>query len=168
MRLELSMLLTGARRGWEKRLGQQSGSQGRRRTATAERRAWVAEQLTRTGAFGLIVLDGCLPEPTAAHRLRSLAREHDAAVVISIGSDVSPAWRADLRVAFRCDPRAPPGLAAGGRFRRVARVGIPKLGGGAVIGEGEIEIVHEPPNLLSPADRGERRDRRPGGRLRTG
>lgn len=121
--------------------------------------AWVAEHLARTGAFGLLVLDGCLPAPTAAHRLRSLAREHDTAVVISVGADAAPAWRPDLRVEFRSVPHAPPGLDVGGQFRRVARVGIPKIGGGALIGEGEIEIVHKPPALLHPTAGRDRRSR---------
>src|SRR5687767_10687679 len=45
--------------------------------------AWVAETLLRTGAFGLVVLDGPLPAAVEVHRLRALAREVDAAMLVS-------------------------------------------------------------------------------------
>ncbi|HVH11598.1 MAG TPA: hypothetical protein VM759_01030, partial [Longimicrobium sp.] len=82
----------------------------------AEEGAWVAETLLRTGAFGLVVLDGTAPAPVEAHRLRALARETDAAVLVS--SDGGGAqWRADVKLEFR-RTGVVPGLRAGGRFRR--------------------------------------------------
>jgi hypothetical protein len=48
---------------------------------------WAAEALLRTGVFDLVVLDGCLPESSEAHRLRALARDRDAALVVSVGME---------------------------------------------------------------------------------
>jgi hypothetical protein len=48
--------------------------------------AWAAEALLRSGAFDLVILDGCLPDAAQAHRLRALARERDAAVVVTAGN----------------------------------------------------------------------------------
>jgi hypothetical protein len=45
--------------------------------------AWAAEMLLRAGVFDLVILDGHLPDAAQAHRLRALARERDAAVVVS-------------------------------------------------------------------------------------
>src|SRR5215218_1281066 len=82
--------------------------------------AWVAESLLRTGAFGLVVLDGPLPDATSAHRLRALARETGAALLVSAGGGA--AWRADVRLEFRRAPAAEPGLGTGARFRRPSGV----------------------------------------------
>jgi hypothetical protein len=111
-----------------------------------EEGAWVAESLLRTGAFGLVVLDGPLPDATAAHRLRALARETGAALLVSAGGGA--AWRADVRVEFR---RAPlePGLGTGARFRGRAGVRLAK-DAGARTGEREVELAHEPASRLHP------------------
>ncbi|HEU4884136.1 MAG TPA: hypothetical protein VFT45_17920 [Longimicrobium sp.] len=108
--------------------------------------SWVAEHLLRTGVFGLVVLDGGPPPaPVDAHRLRSLAREVGAAIVVSTDEGAA-GWRADVHVEFRRVPGAGPGLQVGGRFRRRAVVCIPKSHARA--GDGAIEIVHEPRNVL--------------------
>jgi hypothetical protein len=118
--------------------------------------AWAAEALLRTGAFALVVLDGAPLEPPEAHRLRALARETDAALLVSGGREGG--WRADLRLEFRRVP-AGPGLAAGGRFRRRAGVRVAK-GWGTRTGERELDLVCEPPHRLHPHSR--EPDRRPG------
>ncbi|HEX7123249.1 MAG TPA: hypothetical protein VF178_12810 [Gemmatimonadaceae bacterium] len=53
------------------------------RPPEAARSAWCADVLLRSGAFGLVVLDGGAPltRPVAV-RLTRLAREHDAALVV--------------------------------------------------------------------------------------
>jgi hypothetical protein len=118
--------------------------------------AWAAEALLRTGAFALVVLDGAPLEPPEAHRLRALARETDAALLVSGGREGG--WRADLRLEFRRAP-AGPGLTAGGRFRRPAGVRVAK-GWGARTGEREVHLAYEPPHRLHPHSRPP--DRRPG------
>jgi hypothetical protein len=45
--------------------------------------AWAAEALLRAGVFDLVIVDGCPLEPAGAHRLRALARERNAGVVVS-------------------------------------------------------------------------------------
>jgi hypothetical protein len=45
---------------------------------------WAAETLLRAGVFDLVILDGCTLDAAQAHRLRALARERDAAVVVSM------------------------------------------------------------------------------------
>jgi len=108
--------------------------------------AWVAETLLRTGAFGLVVLDGPAPQPVEAHRLRAIARETDAAVLVS--TDAGAQWRADVKLEFRrTGVRA--GLRAGGRFRRPAGVQAAK-GWGSRTGEREVELVDEPTHRLHP------------------
>jgi hypothetical protein len=110
--------------------------------------AWAAEALLRSGAFGLVVLDGGAPAPAEVHRLRALARETDAAVLVSTPAGGGAAgWRADLRLEFRRAPRAAPGLRAGARYRRPAAVRLEK-GSGGENGEREMELVHEPPDRL--------------------
>ncbi|HEV7587975.1 MAG TPA: hypothetical protein VGO40_07565 [Longimicrobium sp.] len=110
-----------------------------------EEGAWVAESLLRTGAFGLVVLDGPLPDATAVHRLRALARETGAALLVSAGGGA--AWRADVRLEFRRAPGAEPGLGTGARFRGRAGVRLAK-DAGARTGEREVELVHEPTSRL--------------------
>ena len=111
-----------------------------------EEGAWVAESLLRTGAFGLVVLDGPLPDATAVHRLRALARETGAALLVSAGG--AAPWRADVRVEFRRDANAGPGLGTGARFRRRAGVRLAK-DAAARVGEREVELVHEPAGRLA-------------------
>ncbi len=120
----------------------------------AEEGAWAAEALLRSGAFDLVVLDGPAPEPVEAHRLRALARERDAALLVS-SADASPGWKADVRTEFRRTASAG-GLTAGGRFRR--RAGVR---GGGRGGEREVELVHEPTHRLHSDGRAP--DRRAGG-----
>lgn len=120
--------------------------------------AWVAEALLRTGAFGLVVLDGTVPAPVEAHRLRALARETDAAVLVSTDGAGAP-WRADAKLEFR-RTGVTPGLRAGGRFRRCSGVQAAR-GWGSRTGPREVELVHEPTDRLHP-DTGA--DRRPGAR----
>jgi len=110
-----------------------------------EEGAWVAESLLRTGAFGLVVLDGPLPDATAAHRMRALARETGAALLVSAGGGA--AWRADVRLEFRRAPGAEPGLSTGARFRGRAGVRLAK-DSGARTGERAVELVHEPTSRL--------------------
>lgn len=118
---------------------------------------WAAEALLRTGAFALVVLDGPPPGQADAQRLRALARETDAALVVSCEGEAP--WRADLRLEFRRDPAAPPGLLPGARFRRRAIVRMAK-GWGARAGERALELVHEPPHRLHPGPlEGDRRPR---------
>ena len=112
--------------------------------------AWVAEALLRTGAFGLVVLDGPAPDPPAAHRLRALARETGAALLVSTAGE-TPGWRADVRLEFRrggADEAA--GLATGGRFRRRSGVRLAR-DTGARTGQREMELVHEPADRLHTA-----------------
>jgi hypothetical protein len=110
--------------------------------------AWVAETLLRTGAFGLLVLDGPAPDPTEAHRLRALARETGTALLVSTGS-ASPGWRADVRLEFR-RAEGETGLGTGGRYRRRSGIRLARSTG-ARTGEHEVELVHEPANRLHTA-----------------
>jgi hypothetical protein len=115
----------------------------------AEEGAWAAEALLRSGAFGLVVLDGAAPAPAEVHRLRALARDASAAVLVSTAGGGAPGWRADLRLEFRRAAAAPGGLRAGARFRRPAAIRLEKGSGGST-GEREVELVHEPPDRLRP------------------
>jgi hypothetical protein len=112
--------------------------------------AWVAEALLRTGAFGLVVLDGPAPDATAAHRLRALARETGAALLVSSGAGAA-GWRADVRVEFRRAPAAQLGLQTGARFQRPSGVRLAK-DTVARTGEREVELVHEPSRRPHPFD----------------
>ena len=109
---------------------------------------WVAEALLRTGAFGLVVLDGPAPEPTEAHRLRALARETGTALVVSTPY-ASTGVKADVRLEFRRGGEGA-GLGTGGRYRRHSGVRLAR-GTGARTGERHVELVHEPPSLLNTA-----------------
>ena len=111
--------------------------------------AWVAESLLRTGAFGLVVLDGPAPDSAEAHRLRALAREHDAALLVSTDARAT-GWRADVRLDFHRHADGGTGLTVGGRFRRRSGVKMAK-GTGARTGERAVELVHEPRTLVRPA-----------------
>ena len=71
------------------------------RPRSADRSAWCADILLRSGAFSLVVLDGApaLTRPIAV-RLTRLAKEHDAAlVVVGEGSAVGSAVRLRLKRA---------------------------------------------------------------------
>lgn len=126
-------------------------------SAPAEEGGWVAEALLRTGAFGLVVLDGPAPEPVDAHRLRALARETDAALLV-VATGAAPQWKADARLEFTRAASARPGLAAGARFRRPSGVRAAR-GWGARAGERQVELVHEPPHRLHPHSVPDRRPR---------
>jgi recombination protein RecA len=65
------------------------------RPPDASRSAWCADVLLRSGAFGLVVLDGGPPlsRPVAV-RLTRLARDHDAALVVVGDERADPATRA--------------------------------------------------------------------------
>jgi hypothetical protein len=108
--------------------------------------AWAAEALLRSGAFDLLVLDGCVPEAAQAHRLRALAREQEVAVVVSVdgGAGGMLGWRADLRLEF--GRAGGVGLAPGGRFRGRARMRGERVDGR----EKEVDLVHEPTDRLYP------------------
>lgn len=110
---------------------------------------WAAEALLRAGGFSLVVLDGGLPEPADAHRLRMLARDRDAAVLF-LSEGTPSGWRPDLRLVFRTATHR--GLRVGGRFLRPAAIEI--LSGGPRPGASrEVELVHEPPNRLRTGPR---------------
>ncbi len=119
-----------------------------------EEGAWVAETLLRTGAFGLVVLDGIAPAAVEAHRLRALARETDAAVLVSTDGGGAQ-WRADVKLEFK-RTGVTPGLRAGGRFRRPSGVQAAK-GWGSRTGERKVELVHEPTDRLHPDTGADRR-----------
>jgi hypothetical protein len=105
---------------------------------------WAAEALLRAGVFDLVVLDGWVPQAAQAYRLRSLARERDAALVVSADEAGAPGWRADVRLEFR---RARgDGLEPGGRFRGRAVLGGERTDGR----EREVELVHDPADRLRP------------------
>lgn len=108
--------------------------------------AWAAEALLRAGVFALVVLDGCLPEQAEAHRLRALARERDAALLVSLdaGEGGIMGWRADVRLEFRRQEGT--GLMPGGRFRGRAWLSGERAGGR----EREVELVYEPADCLRP------------------
>jgi len=94
------------------------------RPPSADRSAeapFVAEQLLRTGAFGLVVLDGVTLNSAAATRLRAVARESDAALLVSTVS-ATPTWQADVSLEFARAPDDAGGLQVGGYFRRRAVV----------------------------------------------
>lgn len=119
--------------------------------------AWVAETMLRTGAFGLVVLDGPAPASTDAHRLRALARETDTALLVSTGGP-PPQWKSDVRLEFRRVGEGRVGLGPGGRFRRPSAIRMAR-GEGARAGEREVELVHEPSNRLHPDPGPDRRPR---------
>jgi hypothetical protein len=117
--------------------------------------AWAAESLLRAGVFDLVVLDGCFPDSTQGHRLRTLARERDSALLISssLFSSLfrvpsSPAFRPDVRLEFRRGSGGK-GLRPGGRFRRRGRLRLLKGSSSARQGdEREVELVYEPADRL--------------------
>jgi recombination protein RecA len=85
------------------------------------RAAWCADVLLRSGAFGLVVLDGAPPLSRAiAVRLTRLARESDAALVaVSDGSGGGGGLGAGVGGALRLRV-APP---AWSRWRTIGRIG---------------------------------------------
>jgi hypothetical protein len=110
--------------------------------------AWAAEALLRAGVFELVILDGALLDAVQAHRLRAMARERGAALVVS--TEAAPSgWRPDLRLEFRARDEAP-GLGRGGRYRR--RVEVRAERGGPTRPARELEITHAPPDVLGSPD----------------
>jgi hypothetical protein len=77
--------------------------------------AFCAEQLLRSGALALLVLDGVAPGEQLAQRLALLAREHETAVVLVLPADLaagrggSPLAAVRLRLAPPPAPATPPG-----------------------------------------------------------
>jgi hypothetical protein len=106
---------------------------------------WAAEALLRTGVFELVVLDGSLPPAVAALRLRALARESGAALVVA-AQGRGAQWRADLRVEFLPPPRGAGALLPDGRLSR--RVRLRAHGGSLAGSEGEMEIAFLPADRL--------------------
>jgi hypothetical protein len=106
---------------------------------------WAVEALLRAGIFQLVVLDGPLPPALAAHRLRALAREHGAALVLAAPGRGAE-WRADLRVEFLAPARGGGRLGVDGRLRRQARVRV--RGGSLQGGEEEMELSLTPTDHL--------------------
>jgi hypothetical protein len=123
--------------------------------AAGEDAAWAAEALLRAGVFDLVVLDGSLPAATEAHRLRALAKERDAALLITAPLFSSPSrlptslpFRPDVRLEFRSGS-GERGLRRGGRFRRRGRLRLLKGSSSARPGgEREVELLHEPADRL--------------------
>ncbi len=118
---------------------------------------WAMEALLRAGVFDLLVLDGCIPEGSEGYRLRGLARDRGAALLVSVDVEGvrgagGPGWRADARVEFRRASGADGELSVGGSFRRRSRLRATGV-------EREVELVHEPADRLRPGAPG--RDRRP-------
>lgn len=107
---------------------------------------WIAEAMLRSGIFDLVVLDGAEPDGPAAHRLRLLAEDRDAALLISTPQG-STGWRADR--SLDCSAVQGPALLPGGRLRRRIRVALLKGERGRT-GAAEIEILDEPPHCLCP------------------
>jgi hypothetical protein len=114
----------------------------------AEEGGWAAEALLRAGVFDLVILDGVFLEAAHAHRLRAMARERGAALVVSTESPPS-GWRADLRLDFRAVEHAT-GLRTGGRYRRGVQVTAAKGGSGGTTRE--FEIIHTPVDVLGPGE----------------
>jgi RecA/RadA recombinase len=118
---------------------------------------WAMEALLRAGVFDLLVLDGCVPDGAQGYRLRGLAREQSAALLVSVDVEGvrgvgGTGWRADARVEFRRAGDLEGELGAGGIFRRRSRLRATGV-------EREVELVHEPADRLRPGAPG--RDRRP-------
>lgn len=108
--------------------------------------AWAAEVLLQSGGFALVVLDGALPGREQAYRLRSLARERGAALLISVAR-AATVYGADSRLDFEPAATAGQSLTPGGRFRRLASVRRSQSGG-VPASSAELELVHEPSDRL--------------------
>jgi hypothetical protein len=118
---------------------------------------WAMEALLRAGVFDLLVLDGCVPDGAQGYRLRGLAREQGAALLVSVDLEGGRGaggmgWRADARLEFRRAGGVEGELSVGGSFRRRSRLRATGV-------EREVELVHEPADRLRPGAPG--RDRRP-------
>jgi hypothetical protein len=105
--------------------------------------AWVAEALLRAGAFDLVVVHGGRVEGEQAHRLRTLARDRDIALVLSLQQ--ANGVRADVALEFRHEATR----VALGRYRGRIRVRLTK-NGGFPGGEREVESVLDAPDRLRP------------------
>lgn len=90
--------------------------------------AWCADLLLRSGAFGLVVLDGgpALDRSTAA-RLAALAKEHDAALLVVADEGAAPPSAA-VRLVVRREPR---------RWQRLVVIQVEKGGTRA-----RVEVEH--------------------------
>ena len=84
------------------------------RPRQADRAAWCADRLLRSGVFGLVVLDGApvLPRPLT-FRLSQLARDRDAALLVVGTGHAATAGGAGIRLRL-----VPPDSASRGRPRR--------------------------------------------------
>lgn len=84
-----------------------------------EQAAWCTDLLLRSGAFGLVVLDGgpTLDRTTAA-RLAGLARQHDAALLVLADDGAAPPSAA-VRLVVRREPR---------RWKRLVVIQVEKGG----------------------------------------
>lgn len=102
------------------------------RPPVPSRAAWCADLLLRSGAFGLVVLDGGPRlERSIAARLAGLAREKDAALVLLAGEEHGGTVMSALRLAVRRERR---------RWRRVVAITVQK-GGERV----QVELPHDVP-----------------------
>lgn len=111
--------------------------------------AWAADALLRAGVFGLVIVDGTLPNGEQAGLLRKQARNANAALVISAdrvefrgGNGLRP----DVWVEFGGSPGYGSGLLPGGRVRR--RVRIQVHGAGRREREQELELIHDPTDRM--------------------
>jgi hypothetical protein len=87
--------------------------------------AWAAELLLRAAVFDLVIVDGIALEDAQAHRLRALARDRNAAVVVSVGGEGrTGVWRSGRGSGDPFRAAGTPGLRAG------ALSSSPEAGGG--------------------------------------
>lgn len=112
--------------------------------ARADDGPWVAEALLRAAIFDLVVLDGAVPDGPAAHRLRLVAADRDAVLLVS-APEPGAGWRADRALTFAAVPG--PSLRPGGRLCRRVRVEVVKGERGRT-GAAEFEVLDEPPHCL--------------------
>jgi hypothetical protein len=101
------------------------------RPPNAERSAWCADVLLRSGAFGLVVLDGGPPlTRQVAVRLTHLARDHDAALLL-VGEAQAGGVIGAVRLTVRRQRADRPALSAWPSRR--AQAGVPQnsLGAGS-------------------------------------
>jgi hypothetical protein len=91
------------------------------RPSTADRSAWCADILLRSGAFTVVVLDGApaLPRQVAI-RLTRLAREHDAALVIATEESGAGLVGSAVRMRISRTPGSGQRAAGGGHAARSA------------------------------------------------
>jgi hypothetical protein len=113
-----------------------------------EQAAWCADLLLRSGAFGLVVLDGGPTlDRTVAARLAGLAKQHDAALLVLADEGAAPPAAA-VRLVVRREPR---------RWKRLVVIQVEKGG----LRE-RVEVPHEVRRVRRLAMHGEGADRRGG------